>query len=190
MCQPQEETKYIVFASKLMDLLQRCPACGSAAVQVTTKEIGTLLSVARECLECLSSTKWASQPFFGATPAGNVLLSASILFAGGSSSKTLRILQHMGVASISERTFFLHQKYVLEPSLQHQWQLHQTGLLTQLLARGTPLTIGGDGRADSPGHSAKYGVYTAMELNINKVIDFQLVQVCKINNSKDIPCTE
>ena len=33
--------------------------------------------------------------------------------------------------------------------------------------------IGGDGRADSPGHSAKFGAYTAMEL---RVIDIQLVQ--------------
>ena len=36
--------------------------------------------------------------------------------------------------------------------------------------------LAGDGRADSPGHSAKYGSYTLIELS-NKVVDFQLVQV-------------
>ena len=183
-CEPHEETKYIVFESKLLELLQMCPACHSTAVQVTKREVGTLLSVTRECLKCsAASSKWESQPFFGATPAGNVLLSASILFAGGSSTKTLRILQHMGVATMTERIFYQHQKYVLEPSLHHHWQEHQAGLLTRLAERGTPLTIGGDGRADSPGHSAKYGVYTAMELSINKVIDFQLVQVSELKAS-------
>ena len=38
----------------------------------------------------------------------------------------------------------------------------------------------GDGREDSPGHSAKYGNYSLIELTCNKVVDFQLVQVCMI----------
>ena len=37
--------------------------------------------------------------------------------------------------------------------------------------------LGGDGRADSPGHSAKFGSYTMMELKKKIVIDIQLVQV-------------
>ena len=40
-----------------------------------------------------------------------------------------------------------------------------------------PLTLGDDGRADSPGHSAKYSTYTTMELEANVVIGLQLVQV-------------
>lgn len=35
----------------------------------------------------------------------------------------------------------------------------------------------GDGRADSPGHSAKYGSYTVIDSTCDKVIDFKLVQV-------------
>lgn len=39
------------------------------------------------------------------------------------------------------------------------------------------LVLGGDGRNDSPGHSAKYGSYTVMEGRLNKVIHIELVQV-------------
>ena len=39
------------------------------------------------------------------------------------------------------------------------------------------LELGGDGKADSPGHSAKYGSYSVIELNENKVVDLKLVQV-------------
>ena len=36
--------------------------------------------------------------------------------------------------------------------------------------------LGGDGRAVSPGHSAKFGSYTTMDLQKRVVIDIQLVQ--------------
>ena len=37
--------------------------------------------------------------------------------------------------------------------------------------------VAGDGRLDSPGHSAKYGSYSLLELTCNKIVDFKLVQV-------------
>ena len=37
--------------------------------------------------------------------------------------------------------------------------------------------LGGDMRADSPGHNAKYGSYTVMDIETGNVIDVQLVQV-------------
>ena len=45
--------------------------------------------------------------------------------------------------------------------------------------RGTneKLVIGGDGRHDSMGHSAKYGAYTTMCCNKPQLIHFELVQV-------------
>ena len=50
-------------------------------------------------------------------------------------------------------------------------------LLNKLKEKQQGLVIGGDGRSDSPGHSAKYGSYSMLELNLNKIIDIQLVQV-------------
>ncbi|XP_010767710.1 uncharacterized protein [Notothenia coriiceps] len=41
----------------------------------------------------------------------------------------------------------------------------------------------GDGRCDSPGHSAKYGGYTVIEQRINKVLDTQLVQSNEVTSS-------
>ncbi len=46
-----------------------------------------------------------------------------------------------------------------------------------LQAFGEPLSLGGDGRSDSPGHSAKYGSYTLMDLEHNAVLDVELVNV-------------
>ena len=55
---------------------------------------------------------------------------------------------------------------------------HQSNLLNDIKAQGEELVLGGDGHCDSPGHSAKHGCYTLMDLEHNKILDSQLVQVC------------
>jgi len=115
--------------------------------------------------------------------AGNILMSASILFSGASYTKTLRIFETMGISSISESTFKRHAREYLQPTIYKVWHDEQEELLRILGAMPGKLEVGGDGRADSPGHSAKYGSYTAMELRINKIIDLQLVQSNEVGGS-------
>ena len=50
-------------------------------------------------------------------------------------------------------------------------------LLNKLVEKQQGLILGGDGRSDNPGHSAKYGSYSMLKLNINKIVDIKLVQV-------------
>jgi len=120
-----------------------------------------------------------SQPSIRDIPAGNILLSAAILFSGATPGKVLRMLNHMQVACISDRTFYRHQSRFLEPAIMTVWEGEQSMLLAECKARDSALSIGGDGRADSPGHSAKYGSYGLIDLDTNKVIHIELVQVQK-----------
>ena len=57
------------------------------------------------------------------------------------------------------------------------WEKRQAALIAEAQKRGLPLCLGGDGRADSPGHSAKFGSYSIIDLDQGKVVDIQLVQV-------------
>lgn len=41
----------------------------------------------------------------------------------------------------------------------------------------------GDGRCDSPGHSAKYCTYTMMDAESGKVVDIEVVPVTDVKNS-------
>ena len=50
-------------------------------------------------------------------------------------------------------------------------------LLAECRAKGDSLNIRGDGRADSPGHSAKYGSYGLIDLDTDIVLQIELVQV-------------
>ena len=157
--------------------MKKCSSCGADDVSLTKGGKGTFLKVTMVCLKCAATDSWESQPWYHGRPAGNLLLSGAILFAGGSPSKVLRVLESLRVKAIAERTFYRHQDEFLHPIIENRWRLQQTALLQQLKAAGKPLVIGGDGRADSPGHSAKYGIYTGLELQLSKIVDFQLVQV-------------
>ena len=158
-----------------MYLFKRCQNCGSETYGTTTRVIGTFLSVSQHCSNCSFTFKWASQPVVKSIPAGNILLSAAILYSGTLPAKVLRMLKIYGCATITSRTFFSHQKSYLKPSVFAVWNQHQAELLKQLQKENRPLILGGDGRADSPGHSAKFGSYTVMELKKKVVIDVQLV---------------
>lgn len=57
------------------------------------------------------------------------------------------------------------------------WEDEKGELLRSLVANGGTARVAGDSRADSPGYSAKYGVYTLLETSINRIINIQLVQV-------------
>ncbi|XP_052212037.1 uncharacterized protein LOC127831089 [Dreissena polymorpha] len=56
-------------------------------------------------------------------------------------------------------------------------------LLLKLKAKGSPLVLGGDGRCYSPGHTAKYGTYSMINLVLGKILDIQLVQSNEVKNS-------
>ena len=55
-----------------------------------------------------------------------------------------------------------------------------SSLLERLSESERGLVLAGDGRCDSPGYCAKFDSYTFIEEDINRVVDFQLVQVSKV----------
>ena len=171
---------YIVFWSCLATLFQlvRCAGCGMIANTVRRRVCSTMLRVIILCTVCRHETKWESQTREpGGAPAGNIMLSTAIMTAGALPSKVLRVLRYMSVAVHSTRTYFRHQRELVMPAVQRVWLEQQQWLLASLQAEDRPLVFCGDGRADSPGHSAKFGSYVMMELEANVIVDMQLVQV-------------
>ena len=98
---------------------------------------------------------WNSQPCRKGIPIGNILLSAAILYSGALPAKMLLMLKILGCVSITSRTYFRHQRHYLQPAILSVWNKHQAKIIKQLQLEKRPLVLGGDGRADSPGHSAK-----------------------------------
>ena len=173
-----QNLSYIVLESSLLSLFGNCPIC-NAETSVTKYISGTYLKIHQICNDknCSYKRVWESQPRINGTPLGNIMLSGAIAFSGALPTLALRVFQSMKCATITSRTYFRHQAKFLEPAITSVWLKHQQNLLAKLKDENEPLIIGGDGRADSPGHSAKFGSYTVMDLKHRNVIDLQLVQV-------------
>ncbi|XP_057715805.1 uncharacterized protein LOC130931222 [Corythoichthys intestinalis] len=179
---------YLIYWVALIQLISQwvsCPACGCRKVTWVPSEVGTMLVLALKCAEpgCGHTGTWNSQPYVGKMAAGNIFLSAAILFAGATVGKVLRVLSHMGVAIYSTRSYFRHQERYLHEAIKTVWRQRKIGLLSHLQAEGEEIVCGGDARADSPGHSAKYGTYTMMELRKPTILDVQIVQSNEVGGS-------
>ncbi|XP_078695648.1 uncharacterized protein LOC144924408 isoform X1 [Branchiostoma floridae x Branchiostoma belcheri] len=180
---PQEERKYLVFHSALLQLFSLCLLCGSGKQKLRLETIGSFLSITQICTLCEHVRTWSSQPFICNTPAGNLLISAAVLFAGAIPQQALNVFACLRLHCISARTFFRHQRMTLHLAIKNVWSRKQEGMFAALHEGGQALILGGDGRADSPGHSAKYGSYTLMDLRTKKILTLQLVQSNEVGSS-------
>ena len=172
-----KEKKYIVFESQLLKLFGLCAVCQAPTTPVVKQVMGSMVYIEQLCKECKYQRTWDSQPRAACTPLGNLLLSSAILCAGASATKVFLVLRHLNCACISYSAFLQHQQYYLQPAIHKLWTTVQQDVVAQLKDLGKPLVVCGDGRADSPGHSAKFGCYSFLEATTNKVIEIELVQV-------------
>ena len=170
----EKQMTFLVFESALMLLFSTCVACGSAFVSIKHHIMGSFLSVKQVCSQCNNSFTWESQLFISNIPAGNLLTSAAILYTGSLPAKALRIFRSLICATIS--ILDIKRTTCIQPFMMF-WEKNQMLLLSNLIKKQKGLILGGNGRSDSPGHSAKYGSCSMLELSINKIIDIKLVQV-------------
>jgi hypothetical protein len=160
-----------------------CFNCKEGKPQVMVKQNGTMVTITQKCTNCTDGFVWRSQPLLlGRYAAGNVMLSFAVLMAGASISKILLVFRHMGLAVFSIRTYFRHQRHLVFPSIFYYWKTYRKSLIDK--AKGlNRVEWSGDGRFDSMGHSAKYGVYTMLCTTLMKVVHFEIVQVSSLANT-------
>lgn len=169
----------MVFYSMLLSLFSMfCFKCREHTPTVEAFKTGTMVTLSQNCPKCdVGAFKWSSQPLdLGKYAAGNILFSFGILMAGASVSKILLVFKHMGMCAIRSRTFFIHQKQLIIPSVLHHWEAYRKNLVEKVKAMKN-VVWGGDGRFDSMGHSAKYGTYSMFCSPIDKIVHFELIQV-------------
>ena len=118
------QTVYLVFESALPSLFSSCFHCSS---HTSVKKVvpGSFLRIIQTCSHCSRRHTWESQPYIGKIPAGNILTSAAILYSGALPSKALQIFQILNLATITRKTFFLHQSQYLLPAINYVWKSSQ-----------------------------------------------------------------
>lgn len=146
------EKFYLVSESNLLSLFKQCPMCLTESEQSISVN-GTAITVRQDCQSVFCGYKrtWSSQPSIGNVKAGNITLSAALLFAGLSPSKALRFLNHMNVQNISYDTYMKHQSKYLVPAVNDVMTKEHEEIVEEIKKKNGEIIAMGDGRADSPG---------------------------------------
>ena len=172
--------KYIVFESCLDKLIRFCPDCGAPVTETSKLVVGTQINIKISCHNGHTSI-WHSQPMVHKMPAGNLLISAAILFSGNTFTHIENLCKLFQLQFISHTTYNDIQQEILFPTINAAYLENQQNVHSYL--SGKPLMVSGDGRCDSPGYSAKYQTYTIMDQETNLILDFTQVQVTQAGNS-------
>ena len=115
-----------------MQLFEFCPLCTEPSTSEISNVVGTLIHVTQKCLSCSYARVWRSQPYIKKIPAGNLLLSAAILYSGSMISQTLRMLKILKVQCFSRQTYHKHQKNYLIPVVIKMWKEEQEKLVERV----------------------------------------------------------
>ena len=174
--------KYIVFEEELLKLFGRCLEYGDEVLEKELLKKGSALKVTTLCKNS-HSKEWVSQPLVNRAAAGNVLLSGAILFTGNTFSRVSEVASAINLAFLSKSDYHNWQKKHLFPVINDRWQQEKAAVLADLLDRNS-VTLLGDGRCDSPGYSAKYGTYTMMDKESEKIVDFEVCHVKQSTSSQ------
>ena len=175
------EPKFIVFWSCLMSLFRFCFTCHKTTTITSVTIRGTLATIKMKCPGEHVHT-WRSQPMINDTSAGNVLLSGAILYSGNTYNRISEMLSSINVAHFSRTIFYNLQKTLLFPTLNNLYKCYRSEIINTCSSNNENNFIG-DGRSDSPGYSAKYGTYSLMSTDLNKIVDFFVVHVTTAGNS-------
>ena len=180
---PAEERKFIIFESNL-DLLVmrlRCPTCGKPQNHVENVVDGTMLKMKVECLDGHTIISWNSQPVLRQMPAGNLLCSAATMFSGETFQHIKNFGDFLGLSYVGKSVYFDIQRKILLPIVDKAYNQHIQEVRQELNGKDTCLA--GDGRFDSPGDSAKYGLYSMMGQNTSKIVVSNLIHVSEAGSS-------
>ena len=164
---------FIVNEKELDKLFSLCSTCGQAVVEMKKITKGSMLSIKATCLNG-HTKEWNSQPYVDEMPLGNILIPAAVLLTGNTFAPISHFAACLNLQIVSKATFY---------KVQDNWHNHQKQVLKDIKNQKTPVNVAGDGRCDSPGHSAKYGTYSLMYEPSGKVVDFSLVQVTEVSSS-------
>ena len=167
--------KFITFFSSLLVLLKYCLVGQLTATIQKVYKRGTAL-----CVELLCEAGHDSQPEANGKYLGNIITAASVVFSGGAFDQFKSIANILKLQLISSSTFYELQRKCVYPSIIKVYKDYRNKIIENC-KESHFIEISGDGRCDSPGHSAKYG--TVMDQETSKIIHFHVVTVNETENS-------
>ncbi|XP_061167182.1 uncharacterized protein LOC133176022 [Saccostrea echinata] len=140
-----------------------------AQVHISSEVVSSAVYLRWVCTNNHEAHKWCSQPLLNRrVHSGDVLISAALLASGNNFQKISLFFKFLKLPILSVSSFIKIQRTYVTPTIEEIWKKHQNDILEEF--RGKDVVVLGDGRMDSPGHSAQYCTYTFMENETHKIL--------------------
>ena len=117
-------------------------------------------------------SKWTSQIKVNDIYLGNLQLASSIVFSGGTFQSFCDMAHCLKLQIFSNRTLYALQNKYIYGAVNNIYKEYRSRIFNQHC--GSSLRLSGDGRCDSPGHTAKYGTYSVIIQNSSQILHFHL----------------
>ena len=181
---PQEAIKMekcIVFTDTLMTLLTTLhgDACKrencDRPLDYKKTYVGTCLVVSWGCNSGHFGGRWAAQPSCDKMRAGNLMLGSALLLSGNSYTKVGLMFNFCNLQYFSSTLFNQYQQLYIAPAINEFWEQHKQQLWQE--KSNKEVILSGDGRNDSPGHSAQYCTYSLADMDDQAILQMNVVDV-------------
>ncbi|XP_071941062.1 uncharacterized protein [Antedon mediterranea] len=140
----------------------------SSPVDLHSKFVGSAVYFKWICTNGHLNNKWCSQPILkNKLHGGDLLMSTALLASGNNYAKIALLAKFLKLHILNVNTYYRIQRKYLVPAVTELWEDTQKEILTA--HEGKDVVLLGDGRMDSPGHSAQFCTYTMMD-NADKSI--------------------
>ncbi|KAL3884707.1 hypothetical protein ACJMK2_025016 [Sinanodonta woodiana] len=158
-----QENKFLVAESALLSLFSVCCNCGNGAQGV--------INIVQKCDFCSHKGSWNSQPFVRFIKAVNQLL---FCLLEAIPPQAVRIFEFLKMTHTNIDTFVCIKGTTSNQQLHIFWKQKQEGYFEEVWSGGGSI-VAVDDRADSPDHSAMYGIYSSEDVNTGKVVNMEIV---------------
>lgn len=114
--------------------------------------------------------KWSSQPKLSSRGvyAGDFMLAVNILLSGNNYRKIALLNQFLNIGVVDRKAYENISAKYAKPVIERHWKMEQEKRIEQFKSK--KVTVIGDGRMDSPGHSAQYCTYSLMEYESKAIL--------------------
>lgn len=182
--------KYLfIYWECLMQLFVFCSKCGSIVCGVKPTYKGPAVTVTTECVKG-HTVVWQSQNNINKQSTLSIQLSAAMYICGLGYTLFKSFAETLGLCFVSHSAYYKIVKKFVTPTIRMTWLGEQTSHFETCIASDSDVWLAADGQFDSPGFSAKYVTYTAMDINNGKIVDFVVLQKGQVDGELEKPACE
>ena len=103
------------------------------------------------------------------------MLASALLLSGNSYTKVGLMFTFCNLQYFSKTLFNQYQSLFITPAVNEFWEQRNQQLWQE--KAGKDIILSGDGRNDSPGHSAQYCTYSLADMNEHAILQMNIVDV-------------